>query len=59
MNKRLAAVGYREQLPAVPGGQPQALTTVDADQVLAATQTGVYESRDAGKTFTELAPLTS
>ncbi|MDQ0948550.1 hypothetical protein QFZ24_002473 [Streptomyces phaeochromogenes] len=48
-----------KQLSAVPGGQPQALTAVDADHVLAATQTGVYESRDGGKTFTELAPLTS
>ncbi|WP_406490302.1 hypothetical protein [Streptomyces phaeochromogenes] len=35
------------------------LTARDADQVLAATQTGAYESRDAGKTYTELAPLTS
>ncbi|WP_030544141.1 F510_1955 family glycosylhydrolase [Streptomyces albus] len=36
----------------VPGGQPQALTAVDAERVLAATQGGVYESRDGGKTFT-------
>ncbi|UUU30910.1 exo-alpha-sialidase [Streptomyces sp. CA-210063] len=48
-----------KQLTAVPGGQPQALTAVNADHVLAATQTGVYESRDGGKTFTELAPLAS
>ncbi|MEU0246203.1 F510_1955 family glycosylhydrolase [Streptomyces sp. NPDC006235] len=37
----------------VPGGQPQALTAVGADHVLAATQTGVYESKDGGKTFTK------
>ncbi|WP_328773902.1 F510_1955 family glycosylhydrolase [Streptomyces sp. NBC_00286] len=48
-----------KQLTAVPGGQPQALTAVNADHILAATQTGVHESRDGGKTFTELAPLTS
>lgn len=47
------------QLTAVPGGQPQALTAVNADHVLVATQTGVYESRDGGNTFTELAPLAS
>ncbi|GAB2972371.1 hypothetical protein GCM10023080_040630 [Streptomyces pseudoechinosporeus] len=48
-----------KRLTAVPGGQPQALTAVNADHILAATQTGVYESRDGGKTFTELAPLTA
>ncbi|WP_210585166.1 F510_1955 family glycosylhydrolase [Streptomyces sp. GESEQ-35] len=48
-----------KQLAAVPGGQPQALTAVNSDHILAATQTGVYESRDGGKTFTELAPLAS
>ncbi|WP_030576499.1 F510_1955 family glycosylhydrolase [Streptomyces anulatus] len=48
-----------KQLTTVPGGQPQALTAVNADHVLAATMTGVYESRDGGKTFTELAPLAS
>ncbi|WP_308409612.1 F510_1955 family glycosylhydrolase [Streptomyces sp. A3M-1-3] len=37
----------------VPGGQPQALTAVDARRILAATQDGVYESRDSGKTFTK------
>ncbi|MFE2045202.1 F510_1955 family glycosylhydrolase [Streptomyces sp. NPDC059477] len=41
----------------VPGGQPQALTAVDADRVLAATQDGVYESRDGGRTFTERLPI--
>ncbi|MDK9500932.1 exo-alpha-sialidase [Streptomyces katrae] len=43
----------------VPGGSPQALTAVDAQHLLAATETGVYESRDGGKTFTQLAPITS
>ncbi|MFD7280994.1 F510_1955 family glycosylhydrolase [Streptomyces sp. NPDC059862] len=36
----------------VPGGQPQALTAVGAEHILAATQTGVYESKDGGTTFT-------
>ncbi|MER5213877.1 F510_1955 family glycosylhydrolase [Streptomyces sp. NPDC002838] len=44
-------------LATVPGGQPQALTAVTADHILAATQNGVYESRDGGRTFVELAPL--
>ncbi|TPQ19932.1 F510_1955 family glycosylhydrolase [Streptomyces sporangiiformans] len=48
-----------KELAAVPGGQPQALTAVNADHVLAATMKGVYESRDGGKTFSELAPLAS
>ncbi|MDX3308183.1 exo-alpha-sialidase [Streptomyces sp. ME08-AFT2] len=48
-----------KELTTVPGGQPQALTAVNADHVLAATMTGVYESRDGGKTFSELAPLAS
>ncbi|MDT9690026.1 hypothetical protein Q5762_17120 [Streptomyces sp. P9(2023)] len=34
----------------VPGGQPQALTAVDERHILAATQDGIYESQDAGKT---------
>jgi photosystem II stability/assembly factor-like uncharacterized protein len=37
----------------VPGGHAQALTAVDAQHILAATQNGVYESRDGGKTFTK------
>jgi photosystem II stability/assembly factor-like uncharacterized protein len=37
----------------VPGGQPQALTAVDAEHILAATQTGVYESKDGGHSFTK------
>ncbi|MFF9136677.1 F510_1955 family glycosylhydrolase [Streptomyces albogriseolus] len=48
-----------KQLTTVPGGQPQALTAVNADHVLAATMSGVYESRDGGKTFAQLAPLAS
>ncbi|MFF8380632.1 F510_1955 family glycosylhydrolase [Streptomyces sp. NPDC015661] len=35
----------------VPGGAPQALTAVDARRLLVATQDGVYESRDAGRSF--------
>ncbi|MFF8605666.1 F510_1955 family glycosylhydrolase [Streptomyces sp. NPDC015346] len=37
----------------VPGGQPQALTAVDERHILVATQDGIYESRDAGKSFTK------
>nr|WP_206439576.1 exo-alpha-sialidase [Streptomyces scabichelini] len=48
-----------KELTTVPGGQPQALTAVNPDHILAATMTGVYESRDGGKSFTELAPLAS
>lgn len=48
-----------KELTTVPGGQPQALSAVNADHVLAATTTGVYESRDGGRTFSELAPLAS
>ncbi|MEU1801570.1 F510_1955 family glycosylhydrolase [Streptomyces sp. NPDC019937] len=40
-----------EKLATVPGGQPQALTAVDAERILAATRNGVYESKDGGKTF--------
>jgi photosystem II stability/assembly factor-like uncharacterized protein len=40
----------------VPDGQPQALTSVDADHVLVATKDGVYESKDAGKTFASASP---
>jgi hypothetical protein len=42
-----------KQVSTVPGGQPQALTALDAEHVLAATQNGVYESKDGGRTFTE------
>ncbi|RZB14303.1 exo-alpha-sialidase [Streptomyces sp. F001] len=40
-----------KRLTTVPGGQPQALTAVGAEHVLAATQTGVYESKDGGRSF--------
>ncbi|MFI9052135.1 F510_1955 family glycosylhydrolase [Streptomyces sp. NPDC053427] len=40
-----------KETAAVPGGRPQALTAVDARHVLAATEGGVYESKDGGKTF--------
>lgn len=43
----------------VPGGQPHALTAVDAQHILAATQDGIYESRDGGKTFTRLLAVSS
>ncbi|OAH12793.1 F510_1955 family glycosylhydrolase [Streptomyces jeddahensis] len=42
-----------KKLTTVPGGQPQALTSVDSEDVLAATQDGVYESKDGGSTFTK------
>ncbi|MCX5275399.1 F510_1955 family glycosylhydrolase [Streptomyces virginiae] len=42
-----------QQTAVVPGGQPQALTAVDAEHILAATQDGIYESQDGGKTFTK------
>jgi photosystem II stability/assembly factor-like uncharacterized protein len=48
-----------KELTTVPGGQPQALTAVNAGHILVATMAGVYESRDGGKSFTELAPLAS
>lgn len=38
----------------VPGGRPQALTAVGAGQVLAATEGGIYDSRDGGRTFSAL-----
>ncbi|MDO0930701.1 exo-alpha-sialidase [Streptomyces sp. DG2A-72] len=40
-----------QKVATLPGGQPQALTAVSAAHVLAATQTGVFESKDGGKTF--------
>ncbi|WP_165987178.1 F510_1955 family glycosylhydrolase [Streptomyces sp. YIM 98790] len=42
-----------ERSGTVPGGQPQALTAVDSERVLVATQGGIYESGDGGATFTE------
>jgi len=43
----------------VPGGRPQALTALDATHILAATQDGVYESRDGGKTFARRLPIST
>ncbi|MDV5149783.1 exo-alpha-sialidase [Streptomyces sp. SBC-4] len=43
----------------VPGGAPQALTVVNARRLLAATQDGVYESRDGGRTFERRVTVTS
>ncbi|MHB9860252.1 F510_1955 family glycosylhydrolase [Streptomyces sp. YIM S03343] len=43
----------------VPGGQPEALTAYANGRVLAATQNGVYDSRDGGKTFTKRLAITS
>ncbi|NBE50128.1 F510_1955 family glycosylhydrolase [Streptomyces boluensis] len=37
----------------VPGGRPQALTAVSSDRLLAATESGVYESKDGGTSFTK------
>lgn len=48
-----------KKVSTVPGGQPQALTAVAAEHVLAATQTGVFESKDGGKTFEERLAVTS
>ncbi len=42
-----------KKVATVPGGQPQALTAVDAEHILAATQTGVYESKNGGNAFTK------
>jgi hypothetical protein len=41
----------------VPGGQPEALTAYGDGRVLAATQNGVHESTDGGRTFTERLPI--
>ena len=43
----------------VPGGAPQALTVVDARRLLVATQDGVYESKDGGRTFERRVTVTS
>lgn len=43
----------------VPGGAPQALTVVDARRLLVATQDGVHESRDGGRTFERRVAVTS
>ncbi|MFD0315440.1 F510_1955 family glycosylhydrolase [Streptomyces flavalbus] len=43
----------------VPGGQPQALTAVSPERLLAATAGGVYESRDGGRTFERRLPMSA
>ncbi|MEU1866306.1 F510_1955 family glycosylhydrolase [Streptomyces gardneri] len=48
-----------DRVAAVPGGAPQALTVVDARRLLVATQDGVYESRDGGRTFERRVTVTS
>ncbi|MFD7404172.1 F510_1955 family glycosylhydrolase [Streptomyces sp. NPDC059866] len=48
-----------KQTGTVPGGRPQALTALTADHILAATQDGVYESHDGGKTFSERLPIST
>ncbi|QDY80701.1 exo-alpha-sialidase [Streptomyces qinzhouensis] len=47
------------QTGTAPGGQPQALTAVDARRVVVATQDGVYESTDGGAAFTKRLDVTS
>ncbi|MFI9585934.1 F510_1955 family glycosylhydrolase [Streptomyces sp. NPDC052236] len=53
-----------EDLSTVPG-TPRALTAVDAERILVATasgdgsESGVYESRDGGRTFTQLTAAAS
>ncbi|MFF5519737.1 beta propeller repeat protein [Streptomyces coeruleorubidus] len=41
------------------GGRPQALTAVGAEHVLAATRTGVFESKDGGRAFEKRLAVTS
>lgn len=53
------AGGTWSRVSTVPGGAPQALTAVDARRLLAATQDGVYESVDGGKSFTRRMAVTS
>ncbi|MCF1593210.1 F510_1955 family glycosylhydrolase [Streptomyces muensis] len=48
-----------KKVSAVPGGRPQALTAVAAEHVLAATRTGVFESKDGGRTFEKRMAVTS
>ncbi|WP_328346635.1 F510_1955 family glycosylhydrolase [Streptomyces violaceus] len=48
-----------KKVSTVPGGRPQALTAVGAEHVLAATQTGVFESKDGGRTFKKRLAVTS
>ncbi|MDT3442679.1 MULTISPECIES: hypothetical protein [unclassified Pseudofrankia] len=46
-----------KRVSTIPGGGPQAFTAVDEGHLLAATSDGIYESRDAGATFTRILPL--
>jgi photosystem II stability/assembly factor-like uncharacterized protein len=41
----------------LPGGPPHAFAAVDERHLLAASETGIYESRDGGATFTQLLPI--
>ncbi|MER6915278.1 F510_1955 family glycosylhydrolase [Streptomyces sp. NPDC000594] len=43
----------------LPGGAPQALTALDGKRLIAASQDGVYESQDGGRTFTRRLDVTS
>ncbi|MEO3978282.1 F510_1955 family glycosylhydrolase [Streptomyces sp. CAU 1734] len=57
----LSGDGGRSWKPAgrVPGGAPQALTAIDARRIVAATQDGVYESADGGRSFAKRLSVTS
>jgi hypothetical protein len=48
-----------KRISTIPGGGPQAFTAVDSHHLLAATSDSIYESRDAGATFTRLLPLST
>ncbi|KUL46995.1 F510_1955 family glycosylhydrolase [Streptomyces regalis] len=51
LNRSIDGGATWKKVSTVPGGRPQALTAVDAGHVLAATQDGVYESKNGGETF--------
>ncbi|GLF95398.1 F510_1955 family glycosylhydrolase [Streptomyces yaizuensis] len=57
----LSADGGRswEQTGTLPGGGPQALTAIDRKRLVAASQDGVYESTDGGRTFTRKLDVSS
>lgn len=48
-----------QQTSTLRGGAPQALTAVTATHLIAASQDGVYESKDGGKSFTKRLDVTS
>ncbi|MEU5404356.1 F510_1955 family glycosylhydrolase [Streptomyces sp. NPDC005963] len=48
-----------QKVGTVPGGGPQALTAVTATHLVAASQDGVYESTNGGKTFAKRLDVTS